>query len=335
MPTFTARILTDNDRPAWQDLWTRSARHLGLHWEWARHASAGAGFPQRIGLFDASGALKAGVPFVARKNRWMLEWRHPAPASFTGLLHAEETPSESFLRDALGAAASAVPESVDLAEVVFQPGLRDVRGLLWSGWEAAPHYTYVTPLTSLDDFAGRAENAVRRQADKARQQGLQLLVGCTEILPGLLDLYERTRRRQSIPPYVTADAWRAMTSWMAQANTDGLGANLIVIRTPDGSLQAAGLFARDPNRLYYLLGASDPDSLGSGAPTLLHFEAAAVFLQNDNPPPLYDWVGANTPSVAQFKKKFRPDLELLVRATRMRPRRKLLQDARFVFRRTR
>jgi hypothetical protein len=335
MPTFTARILTETDRPAWQDLWTRSPRLLGLHWEWARHASVGAGLPQRIGIFDASGTLRAGIPFVARKNRWMLEWRHPAPASFTGLLHAEETLSESFLRDALGAAASAVPESVDLAEVVFQPGLHDVRGLLWSGWEAAAHYTCVTPLTSVEDFAGRAENAVRRQADKARQQGLQSSDGGIGILPDLLDLYERTRRRQSIPPYVTPDAWRALASWLAQATADGLGANLIMVRTPDGSLQAAGFFGRDPTRVYYLLGASDPDSLGSGAPTLLHFEAAAIVLQNDNPPSLYDWVGANTPSVAQFKKKFRPDLELLLRATRMRPRRKLLQDARFVFRRTR
>lgn len=331
MPDYSYRILTPDDLDSWQTLWKRSERYMFLNWRWAEVAAAGSGEIVRIGVFDRSGAhLLAGFAFVERKNRFMTEWRHPAPAPFAGILCAQEIRSESFFRDTLAAMAQAVPARVDLVEIIFQPGVHDLRGLIWSGWEAAPHYNYVSDLTPPKPFGVAAENSVHRQAEKARRMGRHATSGLDQ-LPELLALWEDTRRRHRIPVYVHPDAWGALAAWINRGSAPDLSIEVLGVREEHGAMEAGALLAKDSHRVYYLLGASQPDALGSGAPTLLHFEAAALVARKKWPL-RYDWVGANTPSIAQFKKKFRPELETLMLATWKRPRRKLMEDARSALR---
>jgi hypothetical protein len=131
--------------------------------------------------------------------------------------------------------------------------------------------------------------------------------------------------------YVHPDAWGALAAWINRGTAPDLSIEVVGIREEHGAMEAGALLTKDSHRVYYLLGASQPEALGSGAPTLLHFEAAA-FVARKEWPLRYDWVGANTPSIAQFKKKFRPELEILMRATWKRPRRKLMEDARSALR---
>lgn len=333
MPEYSFRILSESDREFWHALWKRSEQYFFLHWRWAEVAAAGAGEVVRVGVFDRTGVhLLAGFAFVERKNRFMTEWRHPAPAPFAGILCPMEARSESFLRDALAAAAQAIPPRVDLVEIVFQPAIHDVRGLIWSGWDAAPHYNYTSNLTPPDPFGKAAENSVNRQAEKARKTGRVATTGLDQ-LPELLALWEDTKTRHKLPDYVDPNAWGALAAWMNRGSETGLAIEVVGIRVEDGPMEAGALIGKDSHRVYYLLGASAPDAFGSGAPTLLHFEAATLAVQRGWPP-LYDWVGANTPSIAQFKKKFRPDLEILMRCTWKRPRRKLMEGARSAIRGT-
>jgi hypothetical protein len=328
MSAFTSRLLAASDKPCWQELWARSARFMALHWDWTDHAARGAGQPVRIGVFGKSGKLCAGLTFVARRNRWMTEWRHPAPAAFTGLLYEAGAATESFLRDVFECAAGAVPSEVSRAEVLFQPGLSDVRGLLWAGWEASPHYTYINRVLAPEEFERHIENAARRQAEKARAQGCRALAGI-EHLPALLELWGRTCKRQRLAAHVPAEAYRALAGWLSASGVDGLGAEVLLIADAQGHPQAAALLGRDTHRVYYLLGASNPDSLGSGAPTLLQLEALAL-AHARRWPACYDWVGANTPSIARFKKNFRPEAEVLMLAVRKSAGRRLLEAARKV-----
>ena len=327
MSDYSFRPLKDTDQAEWQGLWLRSEKHFFLHWRWVEVAAAGVGRAVRIGVFDRTGAhLLAGVAFVERPNRRMLEWRHPAPAPFAGILCAIDNRSESFLRDAFEAVAAAVPPSIDVADIILHPGLQDARGLTWSGWQAEPYYNYTSNIANPEEFQTAAENAVQRQAEKARRAGLQSMAS-VEQLQDVLTLWETTRRRHKLREYVHPDAWRALAAWMHRGTEPLLEIDVLGIRKQGGPLEAGCVLGKDANRVYFLLGASDPDRYGDGSPTLLHFEAAAL-ASSRRWPGTYDWVGANTPSIAQFKKKFRPNLELLIRAVRKRARRRLMEEIR-------
>jgi hypothetical protein len=313
MSDYQPRLLTNGDRSQWQALWERSPRYLSQHWEFLEAAAAGSGTPVRVGLFTADGRLVAGVPFVARRLRLITQWRHAAPAPFAGLLHDREAVQESWWRDVLAPLAEFIEKSVPVAEIVFAPGVEDGRPLLWRRWRVQPHYNYSSPLETPGSLLQNSENAARRQGKKALETH-EVRFGTGE-LPELFALWDETCTRQGIPPYVKKECFQYLEKYTAE-RPDSLQCWVATVRSKDsGSAAAGGLFVRDRSRLYYLLGASSAESgMGSGAPSLLHFAVTDRVLEETGPF-IYDWVGANTPSIAQFKKKFRPNLELYLRAT--------------------
>ncbi len=315
MSRLHARILGEDGRPAWQGLWRRSNRHLGLHWEWLDAAAARVGRAIRVGVFSQADDLLAGACFVERKRLVFTEWHHPSPVPFAGLLLGGSPPAESGLREILQALSCLVKAHTSLAEIVFEPGFADVRGLLWDGWTALPHYNYVSRVETPDDLETQADNAARRQVRKAREAGCTLHSG-EECLGPLLQLWEETRQRQRLPAYHNAQTFELLASrWgqRDQEDEDGVRVSVHLVRSPEGEPLAGGLIGEDPQRCYYLLGASADKAEGTGAPSLLHTEVTRV-LAGSRCPLLYDWVGANTPRIAQFKKKFRPGLEYYHRA---------------------
>src|SRR5690606_795434 len=147
-----------------------------------------------------------------------------------------------------------------------------------------------------------------RQAHKARSAGYEVVSGAA-LLDEIFSLWNETRDRQGIAEWVHQDGYRELAKL---DGLDGLTCHILGVRNPAAALEAGGLFLGDESRVYYLLGASVRGDSGSGAPTLLHIDGTnLIFRQRGNF--IYDWVGANTPSVCQFKRKFRPSLEVLQR----------------------
>jgi len=311
---FRAALLSNDDESAWSALWRRSGRLLSQHWRWAEWAAQGVGRPIRAGVYSGSGELLAGIAFVERMRGGLLrQWANPAPAPFGGLLCSSEAGGESFSRDVLLAMEETLVSESHRAEIVFQPGFEDLRALAWQGWRIRPYYNYTSRIDAPDALEQQAENAARRQGRKARASGYQIVEG-KDLVEELVDLWEVTRRRQGLPSHVSPEAFHRIAAEAGEE--EDFAVKLVGVRHPaSGNLEAAGLFAADGQRVYYLLGASrlDGGKEGTGAPTLLHFEATRRFFE-ERGDCLYDWVGANSRSVAQFKKKFRPRLELCLRA---------------------
>jgi len=310
---YRASLLGQDARGDWEALWRRSPGHLGLNWAWADCAARDVGRPVRVGVRGENGDLLAGLAFVERRHRLELRWMNTAPAPFAGLL-AERNPSESFLRDVLKAAALAVPDAVSRAEVILPAETPDARGLVWQGWRATPHYNYVSEIGAPEALEQSAESAARRQIRKAREAGLAVEWGRGQ-LPAIIALWEKTRERQGLPHFVAPACYEALLD----LDEPGLSAEAALVRAPSGEPVAGGVFAGDAGRVYYLLGASAPDSdEGSGGPSLLHAAVTEHFFRQRGAPFLYDWVGANTETVAQFKKKFRPRLETCIKVVRLK-----------------
>lgn len=314
MARLLARLLLDDDQPHWHSLWSRSGSALALHWKYTEMAALKVGTPRHVGIFTEAGQLVAAVPFVERRVHLRACWRHPAPAHFAGLLYDPRETSESFLRDAFAALAEFVCEAIRSAELILSPAVSDGRGLAWHNWALRPHYNYTSSITHLSSLADQCENAVRRQARKAEEAGCEVLEG-GEHLPAILALWEETRQRQKIVSWVHQEAFIGLVEWLEKEPE--LAVKVLLVRDADHKTAlAGGIFAADPARVHYLLGASqiNEQGPGSGAPSLMHFRVTESFFR-ERGAFTYDWVGANTPSIAQFKKKFRPQLELSLRAS--------------------
>ena len=316
MTRFAARVLGDKDRQEWQALWERSPRWLAHRWEYLDAAATGVGRPVRLGIFSAAGQLAAGLVFVERPVRFLSAWRHPAPAPFAGLMAEDRALSESTVRDWLGAAAEQIARETAMAEIVFQPSMQDVRGLLWNGWEAKPYYNYTNSIDRDEALREGAENSARRQGKKAESAGIVVSLGGDELWPGLEELNGAMRERNGLKPYVAPECFRQLSKWLRSEDAPECHfACVASALDPTGVAQAAGFFAGDSHRVYYLLGGS-PDTdegQGTGAPTLLHFAVTESIHRQRQEPFVYDWVGANTASVSRFKKNFRPQLEVCQR----------------------
>ncbi len=315
MTRFTARPLDESEESAWIALWERSGRLLVHHPAWIRATAPGPVL--LLGVFSGS-ELVAGMPFHVRRRRAVLCWVSPTPGTFAGLVYTNDAGGESFLRDALAAVAAAIPAGVGYADAVLGPDAVDARGLAWAGWRLRPHYNYLSEISREGDLLRQAENNVRRQARKAESAGMRLLTG-PEAVEALASLWEQTRARQGLGEQAGAAAVRALATTDLTTASPDFGAEPFALVDDAAVPHAAALLAWDVTRVSYMVGAARHASgeTGSGAPSLLQALATDALVARRGPF-LYDWVGANTPSVAAFKKKFRPRLEVLVRGYRAR-----------------
>lgn len=303
---FSARIVDPSERHDWEKALAGAPNpQLPHFWDYLEAAATDRGTPRRVVVESTPGTPVALVTFVERRVRGIRQWRHPAPATFGGVCHLDPSPAEGHVRDIQATLATFLKGAAPLVELIIPPSLPDARGFIWSGWRAAPHYNYVSRIDSRDALLAGAENSVRRQHARGLEAKLETRVGA-DVLDDVLSLAEGTRKRQGFPSWVSDGFHRSFTTRWEESDIMG-------VYTPgaDGEIQAGAVVARLGDRVSYLLGASRGDGT-PGAPTLL--QAAATGHCFDRWGAFdWDWVGANTESVAQFKKKFRPALEVGMR----------------------
>jgi hypothetical protein len=304
-PTLTARLLEPGDTTA-LSLWESRAPEARLLPQDPVIVGAlcGEGAQRTVGVFAGETPI-AVVPFAVLKGRAVTRWLSPPFLPYCGpLLAANQAgrADERLWRDVLGAVAGEVARHGCPAEILFPPGVDDLRGLVWAGWEARPHYEYVSRWEAPGGWSDQLEATVRRQWRKAAST-LAAEVADAGTTGELERLWTETAARQGL------DAGFAATLARLGGALEERGAGFsVVVRDANGAAHAAALIGHDATTAYYLAGASGSDPAGSGASTLMQ----ATVLEEIDRRGLarrYDWVGANTPGVAQFKRHFGPALE--------------------------
>ncbi len=301
---LTAALLSDPapTRGAWEGLHAEAgARWLSQSPAFFLAATLGGRGALAV-VHGARGELLAAAPFHEQRRGRARLLRHLAPAPFAGMALRGGGRDCGDVADAMASCL----EGTSRATLVLQPGHVDARPFVWRGWSAQPHYNMVSRVDSAAEFGSRMSDSARRQARKAARAGLA--VERTGDFAPIAAMRRLTEQRQGFRDVVSDEGYGALLrGWDGAFRAAGL-----VVRDRQGRAHAAGIFAADEHRSYYLLGASDPAHLGSGAPTLLHTEAVRMF-EAEGWPLDYDWVGANDAGTARFKAEFGAELELLVR----------------------
>ncbi len=205
--------------------------------------------------------------------------RNPPDASD---VHARTTPLESLLAE--------LETGYDRVHMHLSPEYADVRPAQWRGWTARPLYTY--RLRTADGPETWSKGTAR--TFQTGKDAYDLLEG-NETGRYAVRLAETSyaRQRRNIPL-----GGNALATLVQRAERIGLASSFAVRHRDSGAIHAAAAVIRSDRQAYYWVTGSVPGPsmtvlLGKMLPNL---HASGI--------DMFDLMGANTPGVAEFKRRF-------------------------------
>ena len=177
------------------------------------------------------------------------------------------------------------------------PSLNDVRLFKWAGWSTAPLYTYCIDLEGCDDVQEQwSSNAKRNFKNRAADYAFQER---GDHLPHVLNLVQNSylRHNRAVPAPLPK-----LLSFSRLLQDEGMIRVFTVTPNNENQPTAGIALLHDGKVAYYWLAGSTPGpSMTVLLGNLLPLLKADGFKS-------FDFVGANTPPIAEFKRRFGPTL---------------------------
>lgn len=278
---------------------------------YARAAADATGLPCEVVFVEDAGRDEAGALIFRRKRGPYHEGVVPPFTAFTPLLF-RASPGEAAIHarsSAFEAILGALEARLDVARLHLPPTLPDVRPAQWRGWSAAPLYTYRLALAEEPALTARWSGGARRTFRKARGR-YRVLADAPEassVVELLAERYAERGRALPLPP-------DNLVPFIERMREEKLVRIFTATPTGGASPEAAVAILHDGHTAHYWVAGSRPGPamtvlLGEMLPRL-HADGLTTF----------DFVGANTPSIAEFKRRFSPTLTPYFRLEKIRPR---------------
>ncbi len=171
-------------------------------------------------------------------------------------------------------------------------GRDDLRPYAWAGWTATLRATYVSDLG--DHVRAGYSSAVRRTL---RQADAFEVVEGAEHVGSAVRLMTESYRRGGADLGLDERAVAGLAHSFTEA-----GQARAFAATRGGATEAAVVVASDGRRAFYWIAGSVPGPAMTVLADAVLARLAAEGVET------FDWVGANTPSIAEFKRRFGPRL---------------------------
>jgi Acetyltransferase (GNAT) domain len=177
----------------------------------------------------------------------------------------------------------------------------DARPLLDRGWHATPSYTYVVPLTDLDDQWTRVEQNIRRLVERAR--GLGMTITVDEDFDSFYRLHLATAERKGAPLYLAAAEFRRYYEELRDREL----CRLYHARLADGRVAASQLVLTGHPVTHTVSAAADSELQQTGANAFLRWSALEDLAARGHV--ANDLTDASFGPVAHFKSQLGSTLE--------------------------
>ncbi len=278
-------------------LWTASPQRSPFSHPGAVEAY-GAAFGLRVrvlGIPAEDGALVAAAPvFEKRRGPFVASALPPLCPVHTPLLAARPSDASVHARTTpLDALLAAFGSRYAQATFHLAATLPDVRPFPWAGWAVAPRSTYTLDLCG--DLEAGFSTAVRRTL--RRDAGAFDIAEGIAPVPDLARLvdaaYARSAARLGVRPATTTALVRALA-------VAGLARVVAAVR--GGVAEAVVAVASDGETAFYWIAGSVP---GPAMTVLLGALLPRLATEGVH---RFDFCGANTPTIAEFKRRFGPVL---------------------------
>ncbi|MBI2505511.1 MAG: GNAT family N-acetyltransferase [Candidatus Latescibacteria bacterium] len=298
----TCEIRTVSDPQAWDEFVRRAAGGTVFStWAWLQCAQQATGQAFRCLGCYRNGQLVAGLSGVEAQRAGLRRLATPVLTPHGGLLLAPiagkgPAKAESEWHRAVELLIAHLRQEYHHWALVHAPAVGDMRPFTWAGWEVRVRYTYQMELGNREGLWERLERRTRTVIRKAEGSGFR--VQPTEDLDLFRQQYERLYARQGGRMPVGAGVAQGFAEAACQA---GL-AHGLKVESPEGQVAAVVIFVRGFEGHYAWVAGADPELNHTGATSLLYWK---YFEQEQG---RFDFVGANIPSIAFFKRGFGGEL---------------------------
>jgi len=281
-------------------------------WLRAFRLACSSGSTRVLVLRNKTGEVAAGVGLCAAKNRLGQEKAiTPGLHQYASFLYARSKTSEPDRiigsRLELGARLAEIVEGCgfESARLVHHPHVTDVRALMWRNWQVRPAYTFHVDLNTFYD-ENSFSSSQRKRCRQGREQGYSFIE--SDAIPcksNLLSLLEDTFRRQQLDLQWLDPYFGGLQGYSSYLDSLGNEAGLKCFQTVHPSLgvgaMRAGVLGSDGTFYDWIAGnESSQLQLGCSAFTIL----SLLKTLKDSGVTTFDFGGANTPGVADFKQTF-------------------------------
>ncbi len=253
--------------PAWWDL-------LSKDWQVIQYEHAGLDFF---------------IPFLSEKKIAFTLIRNPHLTPYSGILYDfNNNLNDADLKVAFAKGLALMPNSSALE-------LDSYPNAFPSNATASIKITHVLNITDKDTIYGTFKKALKRQLKKA---DLNLIVQTSADIKPLLSLNSASLKRQNTTQHFDTQLAEKLFDYSKKESKGQLFYN----RDEHGNIHAGLWVVYDREKMYYLLGGSNPDFLGSGAMGQLLWTAIQLCI--DLKLSQFDFEGSNVPGIARFFKTF-------------------------------
>lgn len=307
MSSFTVRYLEASEYQIWDRFVEDSPQgtiYSSILW------LSLSGMPFKVlGCFDGNNELVGGISFTESRRYGFKRITSPLLTPFQGILLKEDP--QSKMPRKISRRATIVDSIIrkleeDYDEISFHNHITfdDIRQFSWSGYSISVRYTYILDSSTRDVLWDNLDTDQRREIKSASKHGISVEIGEAEY-----DIYDfdrihqltfaRRERKCPIPTDYLVRLYRGLK-----------GANrcrMYFACNSSSKLVSADIFAWDTKRAYGLMSASDPLLIRNNrnAAAMVHWTAFESLSETFSE---IDFVGANTPGVTDFKRRFGGEL---------------------------
>jgi len=284
--TTSAYTLDDDGaRVRYQSLWEHT-RGVFASLCYAEAVSSAFGLSVKMCFHGDEAALLVYLKEIGKFRRIVV----PPLTQYSALLLRTSPPAHLIHRrkSALDALLVHAEQMSSRADLLVH--LDDPRTAQWRGWEVRPLFTYLIHLPSNpDDWSSGARRTWR--SNKLKYSIQEDSKHINQVINLCKVSYERHGRQLPAPPAVLGSLARKMEEYTR-----------VFLAKRNGIPEAGLIILHDHHTAHYWIAGSIPGP----SMTVLIGEVLSLLAQSGIA--LFDFVGANTPSIAEFKRSFSPML---------------------------
>jgi hypothetical protein len=245
--------------------------------------------------------LIGGIAFEEQKLSGMKFLRNPQLTQFIGFHFLDNSKMNHFRKESLE--RDIILDTLDFLEPKYKRiainnhySINDIRMFTWRNYNPVVRYSFLINLSSRDDLLKEMEQRTRYNIKKSEKKGIQII--SEDNLSNFHNLHEMTYKRQGLKCPVSE-------SWLKKIYQNLKSLNkcrIYFARDAAGTILSTAFIVWDGEIAYYLMGAVNYEMRDQGSANLLLWKVMMDLKEMSVR--CFDLYGANTPSIALFKRGF-------------------------------
>jgi len=307
MPDLSFQRLSESEYPIWDSFVVSSPQGTIFNTSrWASIIKHVFGIQHEVYLVHDGSEIAAGISFFHKRRAGLRVVTRLPLTPYNGILFRAvqgEKPQKvsSHQFEALSLLLAKFEREFQFVHFALHPSLTDLRPFTWRHWYTLPQYTYVNVLTDLSCTWENFSSSLRRKINRAEEIGFSIHQKDDASL--LLKLQDSSYEKARMKPVLPYSVFQRYCEAAVKARL----LRVYSIADRQGNVHAERAVIVDGDHAYDWIAGTNPQLEDEHANQLLVWEIfkrlSAEGVQR------FDFLGANTPSIVEFKRAFGGELQ--------------------------